>query len=180
MLCWAAYLALFLKPRAFKRSKRSLSSVIGILFQLAGVFLVFFWRRPASSSNFYASAIAVLLAIGAVWFSHLSLRSLGEQWSLVAGVTERHQLICDGPYAVIRHPLYACFFTLTFATALVWTHPGGGVIALTIFLIGVWIRIRTEERLLRQTFGAQFDEYAKRVPALIPMLYPSANVRSDR
>jgi len=89
-------------------------------------------------------------------------------------------LICDGPYAVVRHPLYACFFALTFATALVWTYPGGAMIALGIFLVGVWVRIRSEEKLLRQTFGAQFDEYAKRVPALIPMLYPSANVRSDR
>jgi len=30
------------------------------------------------------------------------------------------------------------------------------------------VRIRAEERLLREAFGAEFDDYAHRVPAFIP------------
>jgi len=33
---------------------------------------------------------------------------------------------------------------------------------------GTWIRIRTEERLLRSAFPAEYEEYARRVPALVP------------
>jgi len=38
------------------------------------------------------------------------------------------------------------------------------------FLIGNQIRIRAEEKLLRETFGSQFDDYARRVPAFFPRL----------
>lgn len=37
-----------------------------------------------------------------------------------------------------------------------------------VIVIGNRIRIHTEEQLLRETFGEQFAEYARRVPAFIP------------
>jgi protein-S-isoprenylcysteine O-methyltransferase Ste14 len=40
-----------------------------------------------------------------------------------------------------------------------------------VFSIGNEIRIRSEENLLRETFGAKFDEYASRVPALFPKIF---------
>jgi protein-S-isoprenylcysteine O-methyltransferase Ste14 len=43
--------------------------------------------------------------------------------------------------------------------------------AIVIFLIGTFVRIRSEEKLLRATFGAQFDDYARRVPAFLPGLF---------
>ena len=39
---------------------------------------------------------------------------------------------------------------------------------MVLFLVGNHIRIGAEEKLLRETFGAQFDEYARRVPAFLP------------
>jgi protein-S-isoprenylcysteine O-methyltransferase Ste14 len=45
------------------------------------------------------------------------------------------------------------------------------LIALPIFMIGLVIRVRIEEKLLRAAFGAQFEDYAKRVPAVIPGIY---------
>jgi protein-S-isoprenylcysteine O-methyltransferase Ste14 len=37
-----------------------------------------------------------------------------------------------------------------------------------VYLIGTEIRIASEERLLREELGAEFDAYAARVPALLP------------
>ena len=45
------------------------------------------------------------------------------------------------------------------------------LIALPIFALGMVIRIRTEEKLLRAQFGQEFEEYAKRVPAVLPGIY---------
>jgi len=45
------------------------------------------------------------------------------------------------------------------------------LIASAVFLAGTHIRIRSEEKLLRQTFGQGFEEYAKRVPAFVPKLF---------
>jgi protein-S-isoprenylcysteine O-methyltransferase Ste14 len=115
-----------------------------------------------------APVTAALLAIGAVWISGIALKTLGEHWSFVAGVAAEHQLIQTGPYAFVRHPLYVCFFGLTFATGIVWSQPIALPFAVLLFWAGVWIRVRTEEKLLRETFGAEFDRYAARVPSFIP------------
>jgi protein-S-isoprenylcysteine O-methyltransferase Ste14 len=36
------------------------------------------------------------------------------------------------------------------------------------FFLSDRIRIRSEEKLLHETFGVQFDDYARRVPAFFP------------
>ena len=45
------------------------------------------------------------------------------------------------------------------------------LIAVGLFAVGTYIRVRVEERLLREAFGSEFDEYVRTVPALIPGIY---------
>ena len=44
-------------------------------------------------------------------------------------------------------------------------------LAIALFAVGTFIRVRTEERLLREAFGQEFDDYARRVKALLPGIY---------
>jgi protein-S-isoprenylcysteine O-methyltransferase Ste14 len=37
-----------------------------------------------------------------------------------------------------------------------------------VFLIGTWIRIRSEEKLLCATFGQEWTDYTRRAPAMFP------------
>jgi protein-S-isoprenylcysteine O-methyltransferase Ste14 len=72
-----------------------------------------------------------------------------------------------GPYAVVRHPLYAALAVMAIGTAL--AHPSVPVLAGTGGLvIGLGLKGLAEERVLRQTFGADWDAYARRVPAFLP------------
>ncbi len=96
------------------------------------------------------------------------MRTLGKQLSLAARVVENHELITSGPYGIVRHPIYTGMFGLTMATGLAlsaWQALAAGA---AIFVLGTWIRIATEERLLRSVFGDAYDQYARRVPAFIP------------
>jgi protein-S-isoprenylcysteine O-methyltransferase Ste14 len=95
-------------------------------------------------------------------------RRLGKQWSIAARVVEGHELITDGPYAFVRNPIYAGMFGLLVATAIVYSRWYVLLPAAPLFLLGTSIRVRIEERLLREFFGEQFEEYARRVPALFP------------
>jgi len=44
------------------------------------------------------------------------------------------------------------------------------LVAGTIFAIGTLIRVRSEEKLLSEAFGAEFEDYARRARAFIPFL----------
>jgi hypothetical protein len=79
-----------------------------------------------------------------------------------------HELITQGPYSLVRNPIYLGMFGMLLATGLAVGRLPVLLAAIVVFLIGIEIRIRTEENLLREAFGEKFDEYARRVPALIP------------
>jgi protein-S-isoprenylcysteine O-methyltransferase Ste14 len=54
------------------------------------------------------------------------------------------------------------------ASGLVWTRWWAFLLAIVLFLIGTKIRISREEKLLASTFGDEWLDYTRRVPALFP------------
>jgi protein-S-isoprenylcysteine O-methyltransferase Ste14 len=96
---------------------------------------------------------------------------LGKQWALAARLVEGHELIQDGPYRFVRNPIYTGMFGMLVATGLAAGRWFNLLIAIVMFAVGTYIRIRSEERLLRQAFGSKFEVYARDVPALIPGIY---------
>jgi protein-S-isoprenylcysteine O-methyltransferase Ste14 len=45
------------------------------------------------------------------------------------------------------------------------------LIATLVFAAGTLIRVRSEEQLLREAFGQQFEVYARKVSAVVPFLF---------
>jgi protein-S-isoprenylcysteine O-methyltransferase Ste14 len=84
---------------------------------------------------------------------------------------EGHTLIQDGPYRFVRNPIYTGMFGMLLATGLAAGRWIPLLVAIVLFAAGTCIRIRSEERLLRQAFGSEFEEYTRKVPALIPGIY---------
>jgi protein-S-isoprenylcysteine O-methyltransferase Ste14 len=113
----------------------------------------------------------VVLAAGSVWLMKSAFDRLGAQWSLTARVLAGHQLIVEGAYGCVRHPIYTGMLGLLLATGLAVSHWAGLVAGLVIFWLGTMIRVRSEERLLRAAFGAEYEDYARRVPAVLPGIY---------
>src|SRR5438874_4058786 len=180
-LSWLAFVVTFFfhkKPPSPPDQKRDPSSILGIVFQGLGYAIVWTIRRtwftPMFGSNkFLEIALAIVtmvLAVASVWFCSAAVRTLGKQWSLAARVLEGHKLVTEGPYSVVRNPIYTGMFGMLLATSLAVSHWTGLSIAIVIFAIGTFIRVRSEEKLLREAFGAEFDDYARRVPAVIPFV----------
>ena len=129
------------------------------------------WPLPASQAGEIAvAAVAVLLAYSSALLSLRAVQTLGKQWTYQARILRDHDLITEGPYSIVRNPIYLGMFGMILSTALVFSRWWLALIAIVFFLAGVQIRIRAEEKLLRETFGAKFDEYAARVPAFIPFI----------
>jgi protein-S-isoprenylcysteine O-methyltransferase Ste14 len=184
MASWFTFVVVFLvflqkKPPSAPDSKRERSSIVGIALQGVGYAVV--WsvhRQPftplAPLGKLFEIAVAVVtmfLAIGSVWFISAAVRTLGKQWSLAARVLEGHNLITTGPYNVVRNPIYTGMFGMLLATGLAISHWIGLVIAVVVFAIGTVVRVRSEEKLLREAFGAEYEAYARKVPAAVPLLF---------
>jgi protein-S-isoprenylcysteine O-methyltransferase Ste14 len=116
------------------------------------------------------SGVDIAFTVASVWFCFAAARALGKQWALMARVIEGHELIRQGPYAVVRNPIYLAMLGMLIATGMAVSRWPALVCAAIVFAAGTAIRIRAEENLLRETFGATFDEYARRVPAFLPRL----------
>jgi len=180
-LSWLGFGAIALlgqKGAAPGARKRATASRLGFLLQCGAYAIVFAFRRhdfPALVPSSRASeaplfaAIVTLVAVSE-WFCLAAARALGKQWALVARVIDDHQLIQRGPYAVVRNPIYLAMFGNLLATALAFGTWPGLLAAAALFTTGTVIRIRSEERLLREAFGEKFEEYARRVPAFIPKI----------
>src|ERR1700738_88263 len=184
MLSWLVFVvvfALFLRKKAPSApdSKRERLSIVGIALQGVGYAVVWTFRRPSFTSIVSASkpleiGLAVLtmaLAIGSVCFVSAAVRTLGKQWSLAARVLEGHKLVTEGPYSVVRNPIYTGMFGMLLATGLALSHWLGLLLVIAVFAMGTAIRVHSEERLLRGTFGEEFEAYTRKVPAVVPFLF---------
>jgi protein-S-isoprenylcysteine O-methyltransferase Ste14 len=184
VLCWIFFAGIFLlrkSPPQASEAKRDRLSLVGIALQMCAYFLVWFQppHRPflppvALLSGIVGIAFCVVtIAIAAAsgWLLETSVRTLGQQLALPARLVEGHKLITIGPYAYVRNPIYTGMLGMLIATGLAIEHWSALVAAVVIFAIGMVIRVRSEEKLLRAAFGAEFEEYAKRVPAVIPGIF---------
>ena len=163
------------RPPKAEEAKRAPAATLGIVLQGMSFFLLWssprrqWWPFPPSNTGEVALAVAaIVLAYASCWLSIRAVRTLGKQWTYTARLIKGHELITQGPYGVVRNPIYLGMFGLILSTCLAFSRWWSGLAAVVLFLIGNRIRIRTEEQLLRESFGDQFEEYSRRVPAFIP------------
>jgi len=182
ILSWIAFVIVFLvwkKPPSPPDTKRERKSILGIALQGLGYAIVWsIHRQPftsivpmSKSAEIVLALLTMAIAIGSVWFVSTAIRTLRKQWSLAARLVEGHRLVTEGPYCVVRNPIYTGMFGMLLATGLAISHWIGLLMGVVFFAIGTVIRVRSEEKLLREAFGAEFEAYARRVPAVIPFLF---------
>jgi protein-S-isoprenylcysteine O-methyltransferase Ste14 len=175
---WVAFFFRWKNPQGTV-TKRLGRSAWGLFFQACGYFLVFVIKRPMftplipmpDAAEIALAALTIAIAAGSVWIWLVAVHTLGKQWSVVARVMEGHNLITAGPYSKVRNPIYLSMFGMLIATGLALSTWWALVLASALFAIGTQIRIRNEERVLRESFGAEFDAYAQSVPAMFPRIF---------
>jgi len=156
------------RPWQAREIRRGRGWAWGLVLQVLSIAMLWTWRRPEPSS-FLVSAVAVVLAAASVAVILRAQRALGRQFAYQARLVEGHRLITAGPYRYVRNPIYTALFGLALATALVLSRWPVIPLFAVLYAAGTVIRIRIEEGLLRAQFGPEFEDYARRVPALIPL-----------
>lgn len=114
--------------------------------------------------RFVGLAIAAASAAFAAW----AMWSLGRSYGIRMDVFEGHSLKTDGPYGLVRHPMYLGIVLFHLGASLAMESPL--LLAITALFVVPFtaVRIGAEEKVLRDAFGERYLRYAERVPALIP------------
>lgn len=118
-----------------------------------------------------ASYLGIAVDIAALWLFYRTHHDLGHNWSVSLDLRERHTLVTTGIYATLRHPMYAGFWLMAVAQALLlpnWIAGPAGLIGFGILFFG---RVRREEEMMVTAFGEEYRAYMRRTARVVPWLY---------
>ena len=134
------------------------SGIVPRVMAIAGTFLMsaitFFPRVEMTLGRTLFSTTLVAIGMG---LSVYTLLHLGRSFSLMA---EARKLVTNGPYSLVRHPLYLCEQIAVLGTLLQFLSP----VTMLLFVIHIAIQIQrmgNEEKVLRQAFP-DYSEYEAR------------------
>jgi protein-S-isoprenylcysteine O-methyltransferase Ste14 len=111
---------------------------------------------------------AALTFIGLA-FSVWARFTLADNWSSDVQVKRGHELIVEGPYRWVRHPIYTGLILAFVGTALA-VGEWRAVLGVAFAALAFWRKLSIEEKAMRGEFGEAYVRYAERVPALIPFV----------
>ncbi|MEM9567732.1 MAG: isoprenylcysteine carboxylmethyltransferase family protein [Cyanobacteria bacterium P01_E01_bin.34] len=110
-----------------------------------------------------------LMAI-AIVLGQVAIRTLGKFFDRLT-IKADHQLVREGIYSVIRHPIYTSYILLFVGYCVVlqgWLSLG--LLSATC-LIWLGSRLSIEERMLVRQFGDDYRQYCQQTKRLFPLLY---------
>ncbi|MFJ9537586.1 methyltransferase family protein [Streptomyces sp. NPDC101225] len=124
-----------------------------------------YWQPEIALLGGLLAVVSTALLLWARWV-------LGTMWASVPMVQEHHELRTDGPYGLVRHPIYTGLLGLLVGAMLAC---GFGVWTACVAVAVPWLlrRVRKEDELMAHQFGAAYDAYRADVPALLPRLRPA-------
>jgi len=146
-----------------------LFTLLGIGLAFAGPFFVPSARIVLPHGPVFWVAM-VIFWTGAVFYGS-SVLTLGQSFRTSVQLLEGQKLVTNGLYGCIRHPAYTggilMFAGLGLATGNWFSVAAASVSMFT----GYFFRIRVEERVLAERFGAEFAAHRRRTWAVIPPIW---------
>ncbi|MGE4318016.1 MAG: isoprenylcysteine carboxylmethyltransferase family protein [Deferribacterales bacterium] len=153
-----------------------------VFFSIITVIPVVYIYLNVEKQPFFDPAMPIRIGLGIIWLmalgfgayasrcydnsSFLGLTQIINRKKSDDGAHHKKKLVSTGALGIVRHPYY------TAGLVLVWARPMNlsdfyiTLILTAYFILGTL----NEERKLMKEFGAEYTEYKKRVPMLIP--YP--------
>jgi len=120
---------------------------------------------PAPRWVRWAGLALGVTSVGLFAWAHATL---GRFWSTALQLRGGHRLITAGPYARIRHPMYAAIVGWLTSLGLVagsWVP----LVFASLSALNFMLRIPPEEEMMLQRFGDEYRAYVKRTGRLLPV-----------
>ncbi|WP_245372584.1 protein-S-isoprenylcysteine O-methyltransferase [Rhizobium leguminosarum] len=159
-------------------NRRTGSEAVGLAAALVGLAIVpgFYVATgiPEAAdytAHLWAVVIGTILFCAAMWVFRRTHKQLGRNWSITLEIRQRHELICAGPYSLVRHPMYTSFLLMGLSQAFLLSNWVAGMAGLIGFAVLFFLRVDKEERMMLEVFGPQYHAYMAKTKRIIPYLY---------
>lgn len=94
--------------------------------------------------------------------------AMGNAWRIGVNPDERTRLVTDGPFRLVRNPIYSAILPTVLGLALMVPSPVA-LVAFVLLAIGLELQVRlVEEPYLLRTHGEAYARYAARVGRFVP------------
>lgn len=159
------------------KSRRGTLEIVLLAFAGVGFILPLVWvatlfpsfaSYPLRPLPFWGGVVCFAAGL---WYLHRSHVDLGPNWSVTLEVRENHRLVTHGVYRRIRHPMYLGFLLYGIGQALVVPNYFVGLSYFATFGLLFVLRVRREERMMLDEFGAEYEAYMARTKRLIPGIW---------
>lgn len=111
--------------------------------------------------------VALAIAILAFVATLICWKKMGRSWRMGINPDDKTQLVITGPYAYLRHPIYALSSLLMLCTMVIVPSPAMIVVGCTHLLLLQW-EARREEKYLTALHGNTYANYARRTGRFVP------------
>jgi protein-S-isoprenylcysteine O-methyltransferase Ste14 len=158
--------------------RRSQSEIVGLAAALLGLAILpaFYVITGIPKATDYpahpwAVAVGTIMFFAAMWVFRRTHKELGRNWSVTLEIRHQHELVCGGPYALVRHPMYTSFLLMGLAQVFLLSNWAVGPAGLIGFAVLFFLRVDKEERMMLEIFGRRYRDYMERTKRIIPYLY---------
>ncbi|MEM1037967.1 MAG: protein-S-isoprenylcysteine O-methyltransferase [Pseudomonadota bacterium] len=184
---WAATLIAWIAIRMPRRRKAKRKKVVAhrrslwertalglCIFGLFVLPLLYFTTGFPAYANRVPYAWTLVLGsavmVGFLVVFYLAHKQLADNWSVTLELREDHQLVQNGLYQYVRHPMYTSFWLWGIGQALLvpnWVAGLAGIVSVALLYFS---RVHQEEAMMRDQFGAQYDAYCAKTGRVMPRL----------
>lgn len=115
--------------------------------------------------------VGLALCVAGYLLMAWALITLGRNYQLGGSAPRpEDKMISDGPYSLIRHPMYTAALSISLGLAFL-IQSGAFMGVFFIYLALITPLIVTEENALRKTYDEQYRVYQQKTRKLIPFIY---------
>jgi protein-S-isoprenylcysteine O-methyltransferase Ste14 len=128
------------------------------------------WMRRSSLNlpvllRWSGTGLGTVFLVLALWI----FRTNGKNITSTVETREKHELVTDGPYRWVGHPLYTVGTSFFMSLGIVAANWFMGLASLVV-LVMLLIRLPKEEEKLIEKFGDEYRAYMKRTGRLLPRI----------
>ena len=137
--------------------------VVGTVLQLAGAL-----SAVEALNGEGARILGVALATLGIAIVSFAQFAMADAWRIGVDPTERTELVTDGPFSLVRNPIYAAMIPSFIGIALLAPNAVT-IVGATLLMVALELQTRLiEEPYLTRVHGEQYTVYAARVGRFLP------------